>query len=345
MPQYNSNNESNPQSGLQQQGFPHPDEALPAEEEEPLLEDNRDYFEEADPAESHDMDNLFQAKNLQQLMKETSADLLEKGVEKGLNVLDSIKSSLQGYDGQIQDRDRYISTIDAIKQMATRSRMVVGVVGNTGAGKSSVINAVLEEERLLPTNCMRACTAVVTEVSWNEENNERKKYRAEVEFISAEDWKKELKILFDDMLTADGEVTRDSRNADTEAGISWAKLKAVYPQITKDSIGKIDPETLLNDFHVKRVLGQCHNVWDSSPSAFCHQLQQYVDSPEKKTDEQVRKREKKQMELWPLIKVVRIYVKSDAVSTGAVIVDLPGVHDSNAARAAVASSYLRQCTR
>jgi hypothetical protein len=43
------------------------------------------------------------------------------------------------------------------------------------------------------------------------------------------------------------------------------------------------------------------------------------------------------MEFWPLIKVVRIYTKAEALSTGAVIVDLPGVHDSNAARAAVAA--------
>lgn len=32
-------------------------------------------------------------------------------------------------------------------------------------------------------------------------------------------------------------------------------------------------------------------------------------------------------------------VKSPPLSTGAVIVDLPGVHDSNAARAAVAEGY------
>ena len=31
---------------------------------------------------------------------------------------------------------------------------VLGVVGNTGAGKSSVINAMLDEERLVPTNCV-----------------------------------------------------------------------------------------------------------------------------------------------------------------------------------------------
>lgn len=45
-----------------------------------------------------------------------------------------------------------------------------------------------------------------------------------------------------------------------------------------------------------------------------------------------------------MIKVVRIYTKADALSTGAILVDLPGVHDSNAARAAVAAGYLKKCT-
>lgn len=45
-----------------------------------------------------------------------------------------------------------------------------------------------------------------------------------------------------------------------------------------------------------------------------------------------------------MIRVVRLYVKADALSTGAVLVDLPGVADSNAARAAVAEKYMKQCT-
>jgi predicted GTPase len=78
---------------------------------------------------------------------------------------------------------------------------VVGVVGNTEAGKSSVINAMLDEERLVPTNCMRACTAVVTEISWNKSTDPYSKYRAEIEFITKADWEKELVVIMKEFLT------------------------------------------------------------------------------------------------------------------------------------------------
>lgn len=41
----------------------------------------------------------------------------------------------------------------------------------------------------------------------------------------------------------------------------------------------------------------------------------------------------------------RLYVRSPILATGAVIVDLPGVHDANAARAAVAESYMQSESR
>jgi hypothetical protein len=45
---------------------------------------------------------------------------------------------------------------------------------------------------------------------------------------------------------------------------------------------------------------------------------------EDKNKEKGRKKDPLGMEHWPLIKVVKIYTKAAALSTGAVIVDLPG---------------------
>lgn len=200
----------------------------------------------------------------------------------------------------------------------------------------------LEEERLVPTNCMRACTAVVTEISYNFENQP---YRAEIEFISAADWEKELKTLFQDLFDGEGRISKDYTNEDTDAGIAFAKIKAVYPSYTRDELGKSDVKTLLRK--VSGVLGTTKSFHDTDCTVFYKNLQKYIDSKEKsagKKDAENKKKEPKVMEYWPLIRVVRIYVKSPALATGAVIVDLPGVHDANAARAAVAEGYMKQCT-
>lgn len=46
---------------------------------------------------------------------------------------------------------------------ATQRPVFVVVLGDTGAGKSSTLNAVIGERKLLPTNGMRACTAAIVE--------------------------------------------------------------------------------------------------------------------------------------------------------------------------------------
>lgn len=189
---------------------------------------------------------------------------------------------------------------------------------------------------LLPTNCMRACTASPTEISYNYSDNPDELYRAEVDFITVDDWAKDLRGLYSDLLDGNGEVSRDCSNTDTDAGVAYAKIKAVYPKMTKEMIVKATPDSLANQGPVRAVLGTVKKLRATTAASLYRQLQDYVDSKEKNT--------KKRMEFWPLIKVVRIYTKASALATGACLVDLPGVQDSNAARAAVAANYMKACT-
>ena len=52
-----------------------------------------------------------------------------------------------------------------------------------------------------------------------------------------------------------------------------------------------------------------------------------------------------QPQTWPLIRKVQLKGPWDVLSSGAVLVDLPGVRDSNSARAKVAESYLQNCNQ
>ncbi|KAI1408718.1 Dynamin family-domain-containing protein [Hypoxylon sp. FL1857] len=278
---------------------------------------------------------------LEILVSKTVPEVLESGVAIGVDLLDQLKATLSAF--VTPDVEAWLKSIDDLKARSKPTRTVVGVVGNTGAGKSSVINALLDEERLLPTNCLRACTASPTEISYNYSDDVSELYRAEIEFITAEEWTKELEILFSDLLDGSGRVSRDCSNPDSEAGVAYEKLKAVYPLKTKEMIAQGTPKDFATEPSVRGVLGSVKILKDGSAKDLYSRLQHYVDSREKVTSDDHKKRGSL-MEYWPLIKVVRIYTKANALSTGAVIVDLPGVQDSNAARAAVAEKYMKSCT-
>ncbi|KAH6846627.1 hypothetical protein B0T12DRAFT_444041 [Alternaria alternata] len=285
-------------------------------------------------------------------------DALETGVSTSLKILAQLNEKFSQYSTSSAEAASWVQAIEKVLPQSERKRTVVGVVGNTGAGKSSVINAMLDEERLVPTNCMRACTAVVTEMSWNNSTDPSSRYRAEIEFISPAEWEKELTVLLRDFLSENGTLSREAQDPNSDAGIAWAKFHSVYPTIPKDALGACDVPSLMSERAVVEVLGTTKRIHAAEPQNFYQKLQGYVDSKEKiskkdRSKEKVSKKDKSkekasksavQMEYWPLIKVVKIYTKSGALSTGAVIVDLPGVHDSNAARAAVAQGYMKQCT-
>jgi len=169
---------------------------------------------------------------------------------------------------------------------------------------------------------MRACTAVITEISYNELDI---KYRAEIDFITKEDWERELRLLFEELLDANGHISRESSNEDSEASVAYAKIKAVYPTMTKDMIEESSVEALMAHSNVS-VLGTNRKIEHNDSLIFYKRLQAIVDSrekTEKSKNKEQRKAEATQPAYWPLIKVVRLFVKSPALATGAIIVRLP----------------------
>lgn len=254
---------------------------------------------------------------LQQIVNLDNPEILEAGVNVGVQVLDGLLSTLVSDNDDVK---AWVKSIKDLRERAKPTKTIVGVVGNTGAGKSSVINALLDEERLLPTNCMRACTASPTEISYNYSEDPEELYRAEIEFISKHEWTRELKVLFKDLLDGNGEVSRDCTNSDSDAGVAYAKLTAVYPNKTKEMLAEGSPERFAAEGAVTRVLGTTKKITETTSKDLFRRMQHYVDSKEKERGD--RNRKDQVMEYWPLIKVVRIYTKANALSTGAVIVDL-----------------------
>lgn len=135
--------------------------------------------------------------------------------------------------------------------------------------------------RLVPTNGMRACTASATEISYNYSDDPEQLYRAEIEFIGAADWSRELNTLLDDLLDGNGQVSRDRTTPDTEASLAYSKIKAVYPHMTKEMIASTSPAELAAAPSIQSVLGSVKRLEATTSPQLFKGLQHYVDSKER----------------------------------------------------------------
>ncbi|XP_035274315.1 nuclear GTPase SLIP-GC-like [Anguilla anguilla] len=215
--------------------------------------------------------------------------------------------------------------ISDLKKNVQKKEIYIGLFGKTGAGKSSLINAIVNENQLLPSGSMHACTSVFVHV---QAHKDCKKYKADIEFISSVDWNSELQFLVEVLEKDNGQ--QKTAEDDEMVKMAREKITAVYLEAgLKKSYSELE-----KDKEIKEILDAGTKTMDlGTAKELSESIGCYIRS------------DKKSKTFWPLVKRITISLPtSPALLEGVVLVDLPGAGDVSKHRSEMWKECLSQCS-
>eukprot|EP01043_Picozoa_sp_COSAG02_P026756 COSAG02_NODE_1551_length_11961_cov_19.841173_4_plen_1660_part_00 len=225
------------------------------------------------------------------------------------------------------------SVVSAVSQQ--RKPFTIVVIGGTGAGKSTCLNSLLGEVQILPTNCMRACTATIIEMTHLASANAGERYVAKINFVTKDEWAQELKMLCYTIAKAKAEAPAESKATDWLIGAAnhaVIKLRSIYGSGMEDQILSADLSSLQTCEKVNHLLenGAVRLGADTAGELSQKLETMGLDSDNDTSDGAT----------WPLTKTVNVQGPWPLLQQGVRLVDAPGLHDDNSARASVVKGYL-----
>jgi hypothetical protein len=156
-------------------------------------------------------------------------------------------------------------------------------------------------------------------VSYNKSADKEALYRAEISYVTTAEWNQELHLLFEDLQSAALDAGDDDGDNDLERARridqSFDKIKYVYPHInSRAKLLSTSVEELLGHPEVRDVLDSTKKIFKSTKKQFAASIKRYIDSgdPDGKTSSH-----------WPLLKLVKVFVKAPILESGIVLVVRP----------------------
>ncbi|KAL6232076.1 hypothetical protein BDW75DRAFT_233104 [Aspergillus navahoensis] len=281
-----------------------------------------------------------------------------------------LQNALRNVRGQIADlaqlmgerelaQDPTSDIYDLYEQLLKASRFAypttrtVGFIGDSGMGKSSVINSILDESGLARSGGDgAACTTVVTEFR-NVDDEYPSNYTVKADFMN----NVEIRELFEELLSnvrryytdAYREVTQveEQQNIRTAATKAWDTFRSLFPdqpELDLDFLSRDGEDaaesivSTLMEWAIARLDNQPggrERLEEPRVASHADECMDLLDSLT--TDHSGGDR----TALWPFVKLIRVYLRSPILRTGLVLADLPGFRDLNYARVRATERYLR----
>ena len=207
---------------------------------------------------------------------------------------------------------------------AAHDHVSIAFVGGTGAGKSTLINALLDAD-LLPTHSFKTCTSAAIEVAYAS----RKSWRAELTYLPLIAWEREKKLFLEEVHQAQesGHSTFTYQDFLYKAWSLYRPRKGLPPMpFPLDELLKLLHEPLPKTLE-KQIQAGTYQIQAKSASELKAQLAQFLtaESP-----------------VWPLLQQVRIEGPVEILKGGLRLIDLPGLNDPNPVRERIAYKYLQE---
>ncbi|GKT66825.1 tat pathway signal sequence [Colletotrichum tofieldiae] len=266
----------------------------------------------------------------------------------GLSQLALIKATLENDQvGRSQEGlADWTASLNMLNNASKSREILVGVIGETGLGKSSLINALLECE-IVPTSNSEACTAAVCIFGWNFDITDGKPFKANITFKSYETVEAELDALKLELADLEETSSAQEEHPDPEYDDRCAQATrqvrnvASWSRLTQDLIRNSSPAEIIQRSPVfssifRRGRGDrtekiIKPIKAASRQSFVDLLKPYVSSS---------KSELPGAKYWPLVEQVEIFIRCGLLRHGLKLVDLPGVMDALESRAQIARNYL-----
>ncbi|XP_013129755.1 nuclear GTPase SLIP-GC isoform X1 [Oreochromis niloticus] len=253
------------------------------------------------------------------------------GSQSETEILSDVKNIMRCVSEGLHGRDKLSAFLkDKIKNLETEKRHLVGVFGKTGAGKSSLINAIINNEGLLPSGSVSACTSVMIKV----EATNGSKYEAHIEFITKEDWEDEVQSLKQALEDNDDD---DDDGGDDDSLDPDGKLSALYGEEWKErsTHSLMDNKYFIDipEFRTSKI----KILKSDTAERLSEKFVKYTRSESNETEEVKRW-------YWPLVKCVTVKVPDSDFLDHVTLVDLPGNGDTNRSRDQMWKEFIASCS-
>ncbi|KAI0003171.1 hypothetical protein F4779DRAFT_602144 [Xylariaceae sp. FL0662B] len=233
---------------------------------------------------------------------------------------------------------------ERLAQFQCPPSLTVGFVGESGAGKSSLLNSLLDRHGLARTsNIGAACTCVATEYHYHNSGE----YTIEIEMFTMDELIEQISELLRSYrhfhLHKDSLDHEERKDLGERANVARDSFRAMFRQ-------QLTNENFLIDSPEKTVF-QTLKTWaeDTAPLSMnktnsrptlneCSTLLMRLTSEDSSEDSSADG-----PIVWPYIKKIKVYLNAHILSKGLILVDLPGLRDLNSARQHITERYLLKC--